>query len=755
MSNGKGLLHYSRDIRNSNNLFHWTINNTIFENNAGGIDIRLPYVWQYNENFTHSFSMHNCSLLRNRKFEFSISGHFANVSMSKNKFEENVCKKGIMSFSGMEKQLSIEDNIISENSAMFGVEFNLQSHANKFGLVPAYFRRNIVTNNKDIGLTTKFSYEPTSYALAIRGVQLVNINRNILVNINMQFELLTGVLTGSVDNKINVGYNWWGSDDPLTIQERIFDFDDWNGYAIADINPFLGYRDIDAGALPFNSTEQALIKVGRLSGRLYHNYRIKYRSEPYTITSDMTIMPGCTLTIEPGVVMEFQPSVGILVLGDILARGTPESPIIMRPAKLLDEKRFRRQADLTKSRLCIDEKCSETRNDGFLEIYNSTTEQWVPVCDKRFTERNAQVVCKELGYNILNIHLAFGPRLEMGPTQTSRIRSWPHPLECVGTEKSLSDCEYRLNGYIDNYKCHHDGDFVYIYCGPEILPESEEHWGGIRFSIASFETTDSPLNRPTLNYIVRDLSELEYVHIIGAGVLHNEKSPALQLVQRQIAMDFVNISESASHALEVIGVSSNLAFNELFIKNNLGIGINILTLVGESTSEASKLGYDPLKSVDIAYGIFGMVDICDTNKEMVIEDRILLYYKYDNQPVDCVKIFTSHHSGKQIGFRLLQFNLFNGTIYSAQPDNIKIYDGDVFNETSPVLATIGWHIGTESATNFYVSSDDTLSVLLHTIGGSGDHGFIAEVITVPISHLKRKLTLLYPFYYFILQLPVY
>lgn len=682
--------------------------------------------------------MHNCSLTRNKKFEFCISGHFARVNISKNTFEENICKRGILSFSGMEKELLIEDNVISENSATFGVEFNLQSHANKFGVVPAYFRRNVVSNNKDISLNSKFGYEPTSYALAIRGVQLITINRNILVNINMQFELLAGVLTGSVDNKINVGYNWWGTDDPVTIQERIFDFDDWNGYAIADINPYLGYRDINAGALPFNSTEEALIKIGRLTGRLYHNYKLKYRSEPYLITSDLTIMPGSTLTIEPGVVMEFQPSVGILVLGNILARGSPERPIIMRPSKRYDERRFRRQADVLKSRLCIDEKCSDTRHDGFLEIYNSTTEQWIPVCDERFTERNAQVVCKELGYNVLNVHLAFGPRLEMGATQTGRVRSWPHPLECVGTERSLSECEFRLNGYIDNYKCHHDGNFVYVHCGEEILPAFEEHWGGVRFSIAGFETTDSPMNRPTLSYVSRDLSELEYVHIRGAGVLHSEKSPALQLVQREISMNFVNISESASHALEVIGVSSNLAFNELSITNNLGIGINILTLTGESTSEASKLGYDPLKLVDISYGIFGMVDICDTNKEMTIEDRIILYYKYDNQPVDCVKIFNSHHSGKQIGFRLLQFNLFNGTKYSAQPDNIKIYDGDVFNETSPVLATIGWHFGTESGNNFYVSSDDTLSVLLHTIGGSGEHGFIAEVITVPISHLKGK-----------------
>lgn len=632
----------------------------------------------------------------------------------------------------MEKELLIESNNIRNNSAFFGIEFNLQSHANQFGLVPAYFKKNIITYNRDIGIGQKFGYQPTSYAIGIRGVQLVNITRNVFENPNLQFELLTGVLTGSVDNKINVGSNWWGSTIVADIQKRIFDFDDWNGYAIADFNPYLAVDNIDGSIIHFDNREQ-FISTQQLGGRLYNNLKLSRRTDPYVITSDLTVMHGATLTIDPGVEVEFYPSVGILVLGDLVAQGSAESPIKMRPAKIFDERRFRRQSKTPSSRLCINEKCDGKRSDGFLEIYNATTEQWVPICDARFTERNAQVVCKELGYSLLNVYTSFGPRLDMGPTQTSHIRSWPHPLECVGTETSLTECEYRLNGYIDNYKCPFDGVFVYVYCGPDALTGAEEHWGGIRFSVRTFETVDSPLNRPTLSYVSSASSVLEYVHIEGAGVLHNEKSAAVQLVQREVQMDFVNISNSASHGIEVIAVSGSLAFNEMVIQNNMGVGINFLSLTGES-SDVTKLGYDPLRQVDMSYRVFGMVDMCDTNKQMEIENRILLYYKYDNQPVDCVKIFSSRHYGKQIGFRLLQFNLFDGARYAAQPDSIQIFDGDVFNNTSPKLASIAWNSGLENATQFYVSSDITLSVILHAIGGSEDHGFIAEVVTLPISH---------------------
>lgn len=42
-------------------------------------------------------------------------------------------------------------------------------------------------------------------------------------------------------------------------------------------------------------------------------------------------MPEVTLTIEPGVIIEFGPRVGLLVLGTLLAKGHQNDKIIMRP----------------------------------------------------------------------------------------------------------------------------------------------------------------------------------------------------------------------------------------------------------------------------------------------------------------------------------------------------------------------------------------------------------------------------------------
>ena len=100
----------------------------------------------------------------------------------------------------------------------------------------------------------------------------------------------------------------------------------------------------------------------------------------------------------------------------------------------------------------------------------------------------------------------------------------------------------------------------------------------------------------------------------------------------------------------------NMLYNK--IEKNLGVGISAAVLSGE-VREADLSAFTPLSRVPLPYKVFGMVDICYPQKEIVIEERILLYYKYDNNPVDCVKIFSSINDVKPVGFRMLQYNFVN------------------------------------------------------------------------------------------------
>lgn len=139
---------FYRDLRNSTNLFHWLLSdNSIERNSQGGLEVSLPYVWSYNENFTHSIFLRNNTWRNNRNFGLNIGGHFARVNISENLFEENKCKIGLISLQGMEKMLNIRRNTIERNSGSYMIEFKADSQSEILGNVYAVFSYNLVKRN--------------------------------------------------------------------------------------------------------------------------------------------------------------------------------------------------------------------------------------------------------------------------------------------------------------------------------------------------------------------------------------------------------------------------------------------------------------------------------------------------------------------------------------------------------------------------------------------------------------------------------
>ncbi|KAB7501563.1 Protein bark beetle [Armadillidium nasatum] len=787
--NGRGIDQFSWDMRESNNLFHWIFDNLVMEGNGGGgISLSLPYVWQYNENFTHTVFMNKSKVVDNADFEFTVDGHFARVNISLSKFVRNVCSKGVLSVRGMEKEMFIYDNIIEENVGLYMAEFKADSQSEILGNVLAYFNFNTVQKNRHPpqSKNNPDAYLPASAAIAVRGLQRLNITYNLFGDNEMDYELLAGLFTGQVETDLNVQANWWGSREVSFIQERIFDFDDWNNYAIASFRPFLIESRFDSPAAGgIGRVDDTYIKDGTLGGRLTKHLLLKYQEEPYIVTSDLTVMPGVILRIEPGVTLEFYPSVGILVLGKLEAIGRRGRRITMRPVDLLKQTHYRvgrqtfpqRKIDV---RLCVEGDC-ERKRSGFLDIYNSTTQQWVPMCDDRFSERNAQVVCSQLGYNRVNIFYARDKRIEMYPNALTRIRSWPDPIQCqgiffslvssksnstfigfvisnlfkitlAGTEKRLEDCPIRMNGqiYDHRYECQWNGDFVYISCGEINLPGNNyEYWGGVRFSIPDFEFTSlyeriHDTDIPHTHYHTHDRipnpSILAWVDIMGAGILHNEKSPAILSFYETPKLLDVSVTHCAYDGVTFVSAHDSFEMLHSRFEQNLGVGVSLIGLTGE-TRETVESSFTPVKEIRLPYNMFGMVDICDSNKELIIQERVLLYYKYDNKPIDCVKIFSSAFDVKKFGFRLLQFNLFNLTSDPMLPDRLILYDGDIYNETTPIISTLD--ASTVFDTRFFKTKGTRLSVQLHATGASGYYGFVAEVVTLPISTIGLDRDLLH------------
>lgn len=83
--------------------------------------------------------------------------------------------------------------------------------------------------------------------------------------------------------------------------------------------------------------------------------------------------------------------------------------------------------------------------------------------------------------------------------------------------------------------------------------------------------------------------------------------------------------------------------------------------------------------------------------------------------------------------RLLQFNLFNSTGKPWPPDYIKLIDGDIYNITTEEMTTITMSDEPTSLNKFHTTSWPSLSVQLHATGATEYHGFVAEILTLPVS----------------------
>lgn len=251
---------------------------------------------------------------------------------------------------------------------------------------------------------------------------------------------------------------------------------------------------------------------------------------------------------------------------------------------------------------------------------------------------------------------------------------------------------------------------------------------------------------------------MEFVKITGAGLLHSQKSPAILSITRSPEINNVNISESVDHGISLIAPTDNvrLLFNswvyfnfmwECFaifgilagtciiflpeiglparICNNYGVGVNIASITGEGR-ESGESSFTPLKDILLPYRAFSLVDMCDPAKEIIVQERLIVYYVYDNRPINCVKIFYSAYHVKPFGFRLLQFNLFNST------DRLDLYDGGLYNHSLKHITTLG-HGAPLNYQKFIKSLSPRLSVRLVASAASQSHGFIAEIVTLPIS----------------------
>ncbi|PAA47530.1 hypothetical protein BOX15_Mlig027693g2 [Macrostomum lignano] len=709
----------------------------------------------------HYVTYRNNKFAANQNTRMVIRGYNADINILNSEFTDNRCQRqSLIGLLGMEKRVSLSGNTITNNvNCTALVDFDIVSQTEFSPPVPASVTRNVIRGNAcppssdPDGVLD--SSTPTCAAVSVQGIQDVLVQRNIISN-GYQTELIAGVQSSSLINSFNCTENYWGSVDIEVIRSRIFDYDSWNNFAVADFSRYLTTESLDSPVSSAVIPPRTIDFNRPFGGRIARDTRLQWRRTPYLVNRDITVMPGATLSIDAGVELQFYPNVGMLVLGRIDAMGSYNSPIKMRPvvkaaAAAAGRKRRKRRDTTTSSTAEYFAKYTEPEsskggvkvslerngirlvagriaNEGFLQFYNTSAARWDIVCDNQFSEEVGRVVCRELGVETFNVivretylydHYVYG-----FDNQFVRKYFWMRTYNCKGTELSRAECTERLN--YDSLMCGRRRGYVFLRCGQSNLQPGETYWGSIRVAHPAIEQSNPITGKP---------SQFRYVNIYGAGVLHKQKVAAIQTTYQYPLFDTVTISNCASDGYKIIAPRQFVRVANTTVRDNLGTGYSIIVLNGDSANPETTplVSFNPLVESSIPYNLVGLVDICDRRKDMVVVDRLLVFYKYSYETRACTKLFRSQVSAKRVALRFLQIQLYYDPF---SKNSIELFNGDRFN-TTELLAYI-------SAANMTSSDDrrrtfrtrpayDTMGVHIHASSAAPTNGFIAEVVTLPLS----------------------
>jgi len=117
------------------------------------------------------------------------------------------------------------------------------------------------------------------------------------------------------DDIINATGNWWGSVVISNIAAKIYDYTDALDQRVVDYSGFLDAPN--GNPVPGNYLPQII------SGNIPLTSGV-----PYKALGDVRVESGATLSIEPGVILQFGSSMDLLVEGTLDVNGTPQNPVV-------------------------------------------------------------------------------------------------------------------------------------------------------------------------------------------------------------------------------------------------------------------------------------------------------------------------------------------------------------------------------------------------------------------------------------------
>lgn len=512
-----------------------------------------------------------------------------------NVFRDNNCsRQGVIEVRRMEKEVIIVDNVFMNNTGMFMVL--LQS---VYVIEPRTIKQNFTFDgNSLVNNTGTTSFDHTC-EVNISGFlenKTVSMHGNRFNSDSFPKEVCLNIHAYSYKSTLNLSMNFWGYDADAGVRKRIFDGRSNHELVSAIFYPFISTR----GDLVLNKSQAAgnLVLGNNLGGRISSHVQLKRNHSPYTVDSDITVLPEASLTVEPGVELQFGPSVSMLILGSLYVAGTADHPV-----RFSLFKKSQKQNSLPVRLIA-----GKYPWIGRLEVNYSGS--WAPVCFNKtrlWALNNARVVCKQLGYESPLVDR----QIILGDASLSNTNYWPFMLHCFGNEKEVGECPRSL----DSRRCN-VSRYVSLNC------RGGAPWGNVRF-VREVGSTMQPS------------SVIKYLQIEHCGKRHGIDVPAIEAIQYVPKLNSVSVSNCTSGGLKVLFPENETVVEKSSFLNTGGNGTEIIStgqnvsLIGV-TSIKNKHGvsfkdFDEMTEQGISYG---QIMLCARGSAInLTQDEVFIYFK--------------------------------------------------------------------------------------------------------------------------------
>ena len=343
----------------------------------------------------------------------------------------------------------ITGNIFENNTCFSVLSIDLRRFANDDTESEVCISRNIFINNIPRPFLPHLAHIIPISTIATNQPR-ISITNNIFENDLFPFDL--AIVGNSHGVNINATRNFWSTNHEIQIQERIYDF--FDNFRLSSVNyfPFLNSNDIK-NVVPQDTPRISLAfqRNNTIGGVVIGEETLLNTGTDYFVDREIIVPIGGKLIIEPGVNIYFPSYTSVFVQGQVIAIGDPSNVITLA----------------LQNNVASDGAIRLTNGnvpwEGILEVQINDT--WLSVCDNFWTDADARIACRQLGYyDFVSHNRYYNNDIVYRPL-------FDHSYDCSGTETSLQECPIRESlcyyYYTIALRCH----------GPQ--------WGGLFFPFDS------------------------------------------------------------------------------------------------------------------------------------------------------------------------------------------------------------------------------------------------------------------------------